>query len=88
MKKIIFLALAIAVLAAFFASSNPDGLEKVAHKLGFIEKGTSGNSIMTDYRFPLIHNSGISTAVAGVTGTLLIFGAFWLTAKTLKGKNQ
>ena len=87
MKKAIFLSIAIAILAAFFASANPDGLEKAAEKLGFIEKGTSSKSIMTDYQFPLINNPGISTAAAGVTGTLLIFGAFWLTARTLKGKN-
>ena len=34
MRKIILLSILIATLAAFFASSNPDGLEKVAESLG------------------------------------------------------
>jgi len=42
MKRIVFLAILIAVLAAFFASSNPDGLEK---SLGLISKDTATSPI-------------------------------------------
>lgn len=85
--KIIFWALAIAVLAAFFASKYPDGLDKVSKNLGFGNKGISRTALMTDYQIPFIKQEYISTAAAGVAGTLLIFGAFWLTARTLKRKN-
>ena len=44
MKRIVFLSILIAVLAAFFASSNPDGLEKA---LGLISKDTATAPVST-----------------------------------------
>ncbi|MFH1347458.1 MAG: PDGLE domain-containing protein [Candidatus Margulisiibacteriota bacterium] len=54
MRKVIVLSILIAVFAAFFASAHPDGLEWVAEKLGFIEKGVEQTSLMTDYSMPFI----------------------------------
>jgi len=84
MKNIILLSILIAILAAFFASANPDGLEKVAESLGFIESGVERSSVMTDYTVPFISNPGISTSAAGILGILLILGVFWLTTLVLK----
>jgi len=42
MKKIIFLSILIVILAAYFASSNPDGLEK---SLGLINKDTAASPV-------------------------------------------
>jgi hypothetical protein len=39
MRNIILLSIAIAIAAAFFACAHPDGLEKVAQTLGFMERG-------------------------------------------------
>jgi hypothetical protein len=76
MKNVILLSILIAVLAAFFASAHPDGLEKVAETLGFIEQGAERTSWMTDYTVPFISAEGISTAAAGVIGILITLGLF------------
>ena len=74
----------IAILAAFFASTHPDGLEKVAERLSFIEKGIERNSIMTDYAVPFITHEGISTSLAGILGIFVILGLFWGIALAFK----
>jgi hypothetical protein len=80
MRNVILLSILIAVLAAFFASAHPDGLEKVAQSLGFIESGVERSSVMTDYTVPFISHEGASAAIAGILGILLTFGFFFLTA--------
>lgn len=77
------LAILIAVLASFFASSNPDGLEWVAEKLGFIEKGQGFESLMTDYAMPGINNPVLTAISAGIIGLLVCFSIFWGSAKII-----
>ena len=84
MKNIILLAVAIAVLASFFASAHPDGLEKVAETLGFIDQGAERTSLLTDYTVPFISQEGVSTAVAGILGIFLMLGLFLGIAAVLK----
>ena len=84
MRNIIFLTITIAILAAFFASAHPDGLEKVAETLGFIEKGVERSSVMTDYTVPFITHEGISTSIAGFFGIIITLGLFWLVAFILR----
>ncbi len=87
--KILLLALIIAAFLSPFASSSPDGLERVAEDLGFIEKGSQFpvmNSPIPDYIFPWIRNEGVATALAGVTGTLITFGVMFIIAKMVKNK--
>lgn len=84
MRNIILLSILIAVLAAFFASSNPDGLEKVAETLGFIERGVERSSVMTDYAVPFISHEGISTSIAGILGIFITLGLFWGVAFALR----
>jgi hypothetical protein len=84
MKNIILLSVLIAVLAAFFASSNPDGLEKVAGSLGFMDRGIERSSAMTDYSIPFLSQEGISTSIAGILGIFITLGLFWVTALFLR----
>ena len=84
MRNIILLSILIVVLAAFFASAHPDGLERVAEALGFIEKGVERSSLMTDYAVPFISHEGISTSLAGILGILMTLGLFWVTALFLR----
>lgn len=86
MRKIIFLSILIAVLAAFFASANPDGLEWVAAKLGFLEQGVGQTSLMTDYSIPFISQEGISTALAGIIGIFITIGLFFGAAKLVRSR--
>ena len=68
-----FIALAVTLLAPF-ASSSPDGLERVAEDQGFI--GTARDapySVIADYVFPGIGNEALATVVAGVIGVTFIY---------------
>lgn len=87
MKKAFLFVLAVTVLASFFASADPDGLEKVAGDLGFVEKARERDAIMTDYNMAIVPDSGVSTASAGIGGVLITLSVFWLTAFMLKGKS-
>ena len=81
LKGFIWIGLGISLLLALFlspfASSSPDGLEKVAEAKGFLEKAESYSlwkySPFPDYAIPWIKNEKVSTAVSGLIGTLAIF---------------
>jgi len=71
-------AMGVCLLVAVFsplASSAPDGLERVAENKGFLElAGSSPFQVIADYVFPGIHNEALATIIAGIIGTLLLFG--------------
>lgn len=82
MRLFVVLALAVAVGLATavspFASSSPDGLERVAGDKRFLERGRLAaiqeDSPVPDYAFPGIDDERVATGLAGFTGTLLVFG--------------
>ena len=88
----VFLALTVAVFLSPWASSLPDGLERVAGNLGFTEKsGQSGltlwrHSPLPDYKLPGILNEGWGTALSGFLGTLALVGLGWGLGRLLKRK--
>lgn len=68
---------ALAAVVSFYASSSPDGLEKVAEEIGFIETAQDSavaGSPLADYSFAGIDDARLSTAVAGITGVLATAG--------------
>jgi len=68
-------ALGVALFAAPFACPWPDGLEAVAAKLGFEHRASGvAPAWMADYRIPGITSPGVSTALAGAVGALVVFG--------------
>jgi cobalt/nickel transport system permease protein len=68
------IALALAVLSPL-ASSNPDGLEWVAEQNGFLQRAQAPSyQFIPDYVMPGISNEHIATVLAGVVGTLIVFG--------------
>jgi cobalt/nickel transport protein len=77
----IYIAFGISLLLALFfspfASTSPDGLEKVAKTKGFSEKGESWtfwkHAPLPDYAIPWIKNEKVSKAFSGLIGTLAIF---------------
>lgn len=92
-KPVVILLIAALAVAAFlspFASSNPDGLDRVAQDLGFEEKSEGKGlfeSLIPDYKFPGIENEAVATSLAGIVGTLLTFGiAFGLGKVVSKRK--
>jgi len=78
--RIILIGLLIACLLTFlspFASKAPDGLEKVAEKLGFIHKEAENpplKSPFPDYSIPAVKNESASTILAGFSGMIATFG--------------
>ena len=84
MKTKVFVALALAVAVGLavavspFASSSPDGLNKVAEEEGFLEAEKPGrfqeeSSPLPDYAFPGVENERVATGLAGFVGTLAVF---------------
>lgn len=87
--KVLLVALLVAAVLSPFASSSPDGLEKVAQDLGFLHKGEGEplvNSPIPDYTFPGVDNPGLATALAGIAGTLVTFGAMYGLARVVGKK--
>ena len=74
----------LVIFALPFASSFPDGLERVAQALGFAERAaTPLPAPMADYRLPGSWPASAATAVAGVLGTLVAFGGACALAAVL-----
>jgi ABC-type Fe3+ transport system permease subunit len=88
-KTLAATALIIIFLAVFIplASSNPDGLEKVAATFGADEKQPVWSGLMADYSLPAIGNSYASTLIAGITGTIIVLAAGLLLGRIIT-KNQ
>lgn len=80
----LLVALLIAGVGSYYASSHPDGLEYVAGKTGFIDTAkepVDTGSPFADYGTAGVDNARLSGGIAGVAGvglTLLIGGGlFW-----------
>lgn len=94
-KKEIIIALGIALFLAFiispFASSSPDGLERVAEDRGFLEKAEIEPAFVSpipDYAWPGVKSDRLAVSFAGVFGTLIVFGLGYGLAAILKKENS
>ena len=77
-------AAAVVIVLAPFASSDPDGLERVAIDTGFAEQGTEASfQILPDYSVPFLGDSAASLIVAGLVGVALLFAGMWLLGRVL-----
>ncbi|HIH36605.1 MAG TPA: hypothetical protein HA232_01695 [Methanocellales archaeon] len=84
----LIIALVLAGGVSLFASSSPDGLERVAIDHDFIELGEGHEVIrspMPDYVVPGISNETLAASLAGLIGTLMMFGLVYGLGKVLKG---
>lgn len=67
------ISLFLAGVVSFYTSSSPDGLEKVADDIGFIETAkdhTNADGTLADYGVKGIDNERASVGVAGVIGVI------------------
>lgn len=76
-KRFYLISLAISIVIAgifsFYASSAPDGLEKVAIDLGFIDSAknsATSDSALADYGVAGVKNERLSVGIAGVIGVI------------------
>ncbi|MDS1029374.1 PDGLE domain-containing protein [Bacillota bacterium LX-D] len=95
MKKEIWYGLLVALLIGVFlspfASSSPDGLERVAEDKGFLAKSEGREVVgapMPDYVLPVISNETVAGSAAGAVGTIITFGAAYGLAKIVSKKNK
>jgi len=72
----LLVALLLAFVVSQWASSEPDGLERVAIDHGFAERATehgTAGSPLADYAVSGVESGWLSTGLAGVVGVLLCF---------------
>lgn len=66
------IALAITLFSPF-ASSDPDGLERVAEDKEFIDTAENPSyEIIPDYTFPGVENERLATILSGIVGVLIV----------------
>lgn len=83
---VLILALFLALLSPL-ASSSPDGLERVAEDKGFMETAREAVfEVIPDYVLPGVGNEAGATILAGIIGTLMLFGIGYGVAQLLKAK--
>jgi hypothetical protein len=67
------ISLILAGVVSFYASSHPDGLEKVAEEIGFSETAkdpATAGSALADYGVAGVDDERTSVGIAGVLGVL------------------
>lgn len=78
----------LVVLISPLASGDPDGLERVAIDMGFIDAGQSAPyAIIPDYTLPFLGETAFSTILAGVVGIVVVGLIMILIGRGLKAKS-
>lgn len=95
MEKWILILLGVAVLAAVFlspfASTKPDGLERVAEDKGFLGRGEGPqvvDSPIPDYVLPGIKNERLAKSIAGLVGVIIVAALGFGLGAILKRKGK
>ena len=92
MKKFVLVMLAVSLAVAggvsWFASTHPDGLEKVAEDKGFMDRAKEpSHSVMPDYTVPGL-SGFLSNGAAGIAGVLVTFGAATAAGYLVRRRNK
>lgn len=73
----------VVVILAPIASADPDGLERVAEDLGFIDRAADPPfAVVPDYSVPGLDGAA-STIIAGLIGVVIVFGLMMLLGRAL-----
>jgi hypothetical protein len=80
---LVIVALVVVVLAPL-ASSDPDGLERVAEDNGFIAQAQNVvGGLLGDYAIPGIGDPAVSTVLSGLLGVAILLGVVFLLGRVL-----
>lgn len=85
------LALVLAGVGSYYASSSPDGLEKVAEDKGFsatAEEHDLADSPVADYAVRGVDDSRLSGGLAGVLGVVMTFSIGGLVFLAVRGRRE
>ena len=72
---IVVVSLVLAGVVSYYASSSPDGLERVAHDKGFAETATEhgvADGPLADYAVKDVDHDRLSGGLAGVVGVVVV----------------
>jgi len=87
----LLVSIGLAGIASYYASSSPDGLEKVAGDIGFIESAKDhqlDDSALADYGVAGIENERLSVGIAGIIGVIATGVAVYLIIKFISRKKE
>ena len=84
-RWVILILICLAVLIPF-ASSFPDGLERVSEYLEIEEPEPVWIGLMPDYALPGIRNPYMATLLSGFIGVFLVLAASWIMGRTVTHK--
>ena len=87
----IALSLVIAGVFSFYASSHPDGLEKVAETKGFLDTAKdpiNSGSPLADYSVSGVDSERVSVGASGVIGVLATLVVAGIIFRLLAKKNS
>jgi ABC-type Fe3+ transport system permease subunit len=91
MKKYLAATIMLIVFLAVFiplASSDPDGLEKVAASLGIQEPEPVWHGLMAGYSVNALGDSYVSTLMSGVLGTVFVLAAALVLGTAITKRRQ
>jgi cobalt/nickel transport system permease protein len=84
----LLLSLAVVALAPM-ASADPDGLERVAHNLGFLDLSREAPyNLLPDYTVPFLGETPLSTVLAGALGALGVAALVVLIMRMLRRSDR
>jgi len=78
----------VVVLLSPLASTDPDGLNRVAANLGFIHSAQSGRGPLAGYSIAFLQNTSISKIFSGLVGVLVVALVVTLISRGLKLKSE
>jgi cobalt/nickel transport protein len=92
LKKFVIIMLALSLVIAgglsWFASTHPDGLEKVAQDLGFAAKAQNpSHTVLPDYTVPG-QKGFLSKSMAGIIGVIVTFGVVFLVGQLMSRRRK
>jgi cobalt/nickel transport system permease protein len=82
----VLIALAVVLLSPF-ASANPDGLNRVAMDLGFIQTAKTASGPLAGYTIPFLSSISASKVVAGVIGIIVVLAIVFITGRSMQKKH-
>ena len=74
----------LVILLSPFASTDPDGLNRVAMDLGFIQSAQTAGGPLTGYSIPFLESGSASKIVAGTIGVLVVGAIILIVGRGMK----
>jgi hypothetical protein len=87
----LLVAVGLALVVSGFATSSPDGLEKVTGDKGFLDTAKDhlfADGPLADYAVKGVGNERLSTGLSGLIGVLITFGVGWGLFALVRGRRS